>query len=105
MRFMTRIAIETEAGNRLCKDKDFSKKMEMLMGDLRPETAYFCVENGKRTLYCVVNADSNSDLPRIAEPFWLGLKASVEFIPAMDKNDFAKAATHVETSVRKFNWK
>jgi len=104
MRFITRVTISNETGNLLCRDKDFGKKLETILGDVRPEHVYFCVENGKRTLYAVVNVEGAHELPRVAEPFWLGLRADVEFTPAMTREDFTKATTHIEAAARKYNW-
>jgi hypothetical protein len=78
--------------------------METILSEVRPETVYFGVENGQRTLFCVVNVEHSHELPRIAEPFWLGVQANVDFIPVMNQEEFKKAATHVESAVRKINW-
>ena len=104
MRFLTRVTLETETANNLVRNPEFRSKLDAIFAEIRPESVYFCVEGGRRTLYALVDVANNSDLPRIAEPFWLGLKAGVEFIPAMTKEDFAKAAPGIEQSVRKFSW-
>ena len=104
MRFITRATICNESGNRLVRDKDFNKKMETILSDVRPETVYFGIENGKRTLFAVVNVEGAHELPRIAEPFWLALNAEVEFIPVMTREDFTKAGPSIESAGKKFNW-
>ena len=103
MKFMTRVTIPNEAGNALCSDKEMNAKMESVMSDVRPETVYFGVENGQRTIYCIVNVDAGHELPRIAEPFWLALKANVEFIPVMNQEEFKKAQVHIESASKKYN--
>ena len=104
MRFLTRVTLPNEAGNALCRDKEMNRKMETVMSDVHPESVYFGIENGQRTLYCVVNVEGSHELPRISEPFMLGLKANVEFIPVMNQEDFKKAATHIEAAARRYNW-
>ena len=54
------------------------------------------------TVYAVVNFEGTHEIPRIAEPLWLALKANVEFIPAMAQDDFAKAAPLIEQAAKKY---
>jgi hypothetical protein len=104
MRFIARVTLPIEAGNRLCADKERSHKFETILSEVRPEHVFFGIENGQRTLFCVCNVENSSELPRIAEPFWLGLQANVEFIPCMNQDEFKKAQTHIDSAARKFNW-
>ena len=104
MRFIARVTLPVQAGNQFCRDKEMNRKMETILSEVRPETVYFGVENGQRTLFCVVNVEQSHDLPRVSEPFWLGLQANVDFIPVMNQEEFKKAASVVESSVRKINW-
>jgi hypothetical protein len=62
------------------------------MEDLKPDSAYFTVDKGQRTLFLVVNVDKASEMPRYVEPLWLALEADVEVIPAMSASEFADAA-------------
>ena len=96
MRFLVRSTLTNAAGNQLCTDKEMGAKMEAILSEVRPETVHFGIENGQRTIYCIVNVDGSHELPRIAEPFWLGLKASVEFIPVMNQDEFKKDSTFIE---------
>ena len=105
MRFLVRATLTNAAGNALCTDKEMGHKMEAILSEVRPESVYFGIEHGQRSLFCIVNVDGSHELPRIAEPFWLGLKADVEFIPVMNQDEFKKASTYIESSTRKFNWK
>lgn len=102
MRFIVRASIPNEAGNQMLKNPEFSKKMEMVMGDLRPESVYFGVENGKRTIFMVVNVKEGCDLPSVAEPLWMGLNACVDFVPVMDQSEFAKAQNWIEKAAKKY---
>jgi hypothetical protein len=43
-----------------------------------------------------------SDLPRIAEPWFLALNASIEATPAMVAEDLARAAPAIEHAVKRF---
>ena len=102
MRFLMRATIPVDAGNALVHSPDWSKKMDEIMGDIKPETVYFCVENGQRTIYLVVNIQENHELPALLEPLWNAFEADVELIPAMTQEDFAKAGPSIEQVLRKY---
>jgi len=76
--------------------------MQEILGDIKPEAAYFMLDGGQRTIFLVVEVSEASRLPAIAEPLWLALEANVEFIPAMSEKGFAKAAQHIERAAKKY---
>jgi hypothetical protein len=102
MHFLTRIAIPNESGNKFIGSKDFSEKMDSLISNMKPEASYFCIANGKRTIYTLINVESSADLPKMVEPFWLTMNAEVEFIPAMTQQEFGKAMPGIKQSVDKY---
>ena len=61
MKFLVKATIPVEAGNAMVKDPNFQSRMDMVMGDVRPEAAYFTIEDGQRTGYFIVNVDSPED--------------------------------------------
>ena len=61
--------------------------METLIGNLQPETAYFCPLDGKRGGYLVFNMEQESELVTKLEPLWLQLGATVETFPVMNADD------------------
>jgi hypothetical protein len=64
--------------------------MEKAMAELKPEAAYFVAEDGKRTFYWFLDMTDQSDLPWIAERFFVGLNATVQTSPAMTFEDVQK---------------
>ena len=46
MRFLVRCTLPVAAGNAFVKSADWQSKMDQIMGDLKPETAYFCLDGG-----------------------------------------------------------
>ena len=90
MRFLLKITFPVENANRASKDGTFEKKLQRIMAGLRPEAVYFAAENGKRTGFLIVNMQETSQMPAIAEPFYLGFNADVEFHPVMIPEDLAK---------------
>jgi hypothetical protein len=68
----------------------------------KPEAAYFIAEGGRRTGILIIDMTDASDLPRIAEPWFLALNASIEATPAMIPEDLEKAAPAIEHAVKTF---
>ncbi len=102
MRFLVKASMPVEAGNALVRDPNFAKRLEDILGAIKPEAAYFAAEGGQRTVYLVVQIAESHQLPAIAEPLWLSLKANVDFIPAMDQAEMAKAQPSIEQAGKKF---
>ena len=50
----------------------------------------------------VVNISDMSQIPALAEPWFLTANAKVEFVPAMTPEDLAKAAPSVAAAVKKY---
>ena len=73
-----------------------------ILEDQKPEAAYFVAENGSRTAILLVNMDDPSELPTIAEPWFLALNATVEATPAMVAEDLRKAAPAIEQAVKTY---
>ena len=63
---------------------------------------YFTAEGGQRGGIIVVNITDASQIPALAEPWFLTANAKVEFIPAMTPEDLAKAAPNIEAAVKKY---
>ena len=69
-----------EEGNNLLKDPLFGKKMQDLLKEVKAEAAYFTTICGNRGGFIVVNMDDASQIPAIAEPFFIWLKQRLNFI-------------------------
>jgi hypothetical protein len=101
MRFLVKVAIPVETGNAAAK-KDGFKVIQTILEQQKPEAAYFIAEGGRRTGILIIDMKDPSDLPRIAEPWFLALNASIEATPAMIPEDLAKAAPAIERAVKAF---
>ncbi len=102
MRFMVKVAWEVEAGNALAKAGTLGSVVESILAELKPEAAYFTAEGGKRGGILIVNIDDASQIPAIAEPFFLTANASVEFLPVMLPEDLQKAGESIGRAVEKY---
>jgi hypothetical protein len=95
MRTMLKVTVPVEAGNKAIQDGSLQKTMTEAAERLRPEAAYFFTEKGLRTALYVIDLKDPSDIPVIAEPFFIGLNAAVEFTPVMNADDLKKALERV----------
>jgi len=90
MRFLVKAKLDVEAANALARKGTLGATIQSIVEDLKPEAAYFIADEGKRTAYLVVDMQDASQLPAIAEPWFLALKASIEAVPAMVAEAAAK---------------
>ena len=94
MRFVIRVLIPTEAGNKMIKDPNFIQNIEGFIKSVKAEAAYFTEINGDRTAVFVADLSSADMIPPIAEPFFM-MGAKVEFHPAMVLEDLKKSLANM----------
>ena len=99
MRMMMEVRIPVEAGNDAIKDGSLMKIMQTSMAELKPEAAYFISREGERCGIMVFDMTDASQIPGIAEPFFLGLEAKVTFQPVMNAADLAAAGPGIAKAV------
>ena len=91
MRMMMLVQCPIEPFNSLVKNGTAGAKMKSILDDIKPEHAFFGEREGKRGGILIVNVDSPSDVPRLAEPWFLTFNAEVEFRVAMTPEDLGRA--------------
>ncbi len=102
MRILLKVSIPTEVGNAGMRDGSFPKTIQSILEEQKPEAVYFAEERGKRTAFVVVNMQDPSEIPAVAEPWFLAFNAEVELHPAMTPDDLMKAAPAIEQAVKKY---
>jgi hypothetical protein len=101
MRFLFKVSIPVEAGNAAIK-KDGLQVIQKILEQQKPEAAYFIAEGGRRTGILIIDMKDTSEIPGIAEPWFLALNASIEATPAMVPADIQKAASAIEKAVKTY---
>lgn len=91
MRMLLIVKCPLEPFNSAIKDGTIGKKMKAILETLKPEAAYFTEYEGHRGAVLVVNLDSPSQVPKLAEPWFLTFNAECEFRIAMTPEDLGKA--------------
>ena len=102
MRFLVKTAWPVEQSNDLAREGKLAATVQSILAELKPEAAYFLTDNGERAAYLIVDMDDASQMPAIAEPWFLAFDASVEFHPVMLAEDLAKAGPAIERAVETY---
>ncbi len=102
MRFLIKASWEVEAGNALARKGTLGTTVQSILADLKPEAAYFLAENGKRTAFLIVDMQDASQLPAVAEPWFLAANATIEATPVMLAEDLERAGPAIEQAVKKY---
>jgi hypothetical protein len=100
MKFVVQISLPAHKFNETLRDGSAGKKMARILEETKPEAAYFTSTDGKRGGYLVYNLSQASEMPRLAEPWFLNFEATVEFMPAMTPEDLQKSG--LEALVKKW---
>ncbi|MEU8764632.1 hypothetical protein [Streptomyces sp. NPDC048659] len=96
MRMLLKIQMDTPASNEAIKRGTLQGTMEKALDRLRPEAAYFTVEDGCRTAYLFFDLADPSELPVISEPFFIGLGARIHYSPVMTPDDLRKGLSAIQ---------
>lgn len=102
MRFLLKVNIPVESGNAAAKAGKLGATIESILADLKPEAVYFTDNNGQRAGYIFLDMKDASQIPAIAEPWFLAFNASIEIHPVMTPDDLSRAGAAIENAVKKY---
>jgi hypothetical protein len=91
MRMLMQIKMPAGPFNAAVLDGTLGAKMHKILDATKPEAAYFTEQDGHRGAILVVNVASPSDIPKLAEPWFLLFQAQVELRIAMTPADLASS--------------
>ncbi|ABE35393.1 hypothetical protein DR64_5885 [Paraburkholderia xenovorans LB400] len=91
MRMLLNIRIPNEPFNALVRDGTAGQVVGQILEEIKPEAVYFTEQNGRRGAVLVVDIDSASSIPALAEPWFLKFNADCEVRIAMLPEDLMKA--------------
>jgi len=92
-----------EAGNAAVRNGTLGTTIERLVADLKPEAAFFFAEDdGQRSGSLVFDMKDPSQIPAIAEPWFLAFNAKVSLRPVMTPQDLAKAGPSFGKVVKQY---
>jgi len=91
MRMMLLVECPVEPFNTLVRNGTAGQVMKSILDDIKPEAAYFGERDGKRGGVLIVDVAKPSDVPRLAEPWFLKFNADVQFRVCMLPQDLGEA--------------
>jgi hypothetical protein len=103
MRSLLKVSIPVETGNAAISDGSLNKTIESILAEVKPEAAYFTAVNGTRTGFIFLDMKDTSQIPALAEPWFLAFNAHVEFLPVMNIDDLKKATPGIERAVKNYS--
>ena len=103
MRFLIKVSIPVEAGNKAIRDGTLGATIGRILNELKPEAAYFTTDGGKRTGFIVLDMKDPHQMVFVAEPWFLAFNASVEYHPAMPPEDLQKAGPDMERAAKTYS--
>ncbi|GAA1856845.1 hypothetical protein [Asanoa iriomotensis] len=95
MRMLMTVQMDTEAANRAIQDGSLAQLMDSTVERFKPESIYFSTFAGRRTMYVVFDLDEPARMIEIAEPLFMGLKAKIDFAPAMSPDDVRQGVSRL----------
>jgi hypothetical protein len=103
MRMLLRVSIPVEAGNAAAKAGTLGSTIERILADLKPEAAYFLADDdGQRSGSIVFDMKDSSEIPAVAEPWFLAFNAKLSFRPIMNLQDLATAGPSIAKAAQEY---
>jgi len=100
---LLRVSIPVEAGNAAAKAGTLGTTVERILADLKPEAAYFFADDkGNRSGSIVFDMKDTSQIPAIAEPWFLAFNAKVSLRPIMNAQDLAAGTPGITEAVKQY---
>jgi len=91
MKMLLSVEIPHEPFNSLVRNGKAGETIGRILETIKPETAYFTEQDGKRCGIFVINVQTPSAVPAFAEPFFLKFQANCKFRILMSPEDLQKA--------------
>ncbi len=103
MRMLLRVSIPVETGNAAAKAGTLGSTVEKILADLKPEAAYFFADDsGNRSGSIVFAMKDTSQIPAVAEPWFLAFNAKVSLRPVMNQQDLAQAGPSIGKAAKQY---
>ncbi|MFI0430273.1 panthothenate synthetase [Mariniflexile sp. HMF6888] len=91
MRMLVNVTCPIEPFNSMVRNGTAGEIIGRVIDDIKPESIYFTEQEGNRGAVMVVEVANASDIPSIAEPWFLNFEAICEFRIAMSPDDLMKS--------------
>jgi hypothetical protein len=103
MRMLMKAILPNEPANTMVRNGTLQTTIQKIVADLKPEAAYFIAsDSGERCGIFILDMKDSSEIPRIAEPFFLAFNAHVTMRPTMTPADLAAGGPGFERAIKEF---
>ena len=103
MRMLLRAILPNETANAAVRKGTLESTIKKILADLKPEAAYFvATDSGERCAVVVFDMKESSELPKVAEPWFLAFNAQVTVRPAMTPQDLEAAKPGFKRAIKEF---
>ncbi|MCP3850058.1 MAG: hypothetical protein GY694_07460 [Gammaproteobacteria bacterium] len=83
MRLILRFSIPVQKGNEAASDGSMAQALRELIEKVKPEAAYFHLDDGQRAGTIVFEASEHPQMAAINEPLFVKLNAKIDIQPAI----------------------
>ncbi len=87
MRLMLRFSIPVQKGNEAASDGSMALALRELVEKVKPETAYFHLDDGQRAGTIIFEASDHLQMAAINEPLFAKLDAKIDIQPAISLDE------------------
>jgi hypothetical protein len=91
MLFLVEVRLPIEPFNSRVRDGSAATRLQRILKETKPKAAYFTAQDGRRGGVLVYELTDASQIPAIAEPWFLQFDAEIEARPAMTPDDLGRA--------------
>ncbi|KAA6465474.1 hypothetical protein DYQ86_01420 [Acidobacteria bacterium AB60] len=100
---LLRASIPVETGNAAVKAGTLGPTITQILAGINHEAAYFYADDeGRRCASVVLDMKSSSEMPALAEPWFLAFNANVSFRPVMTREDLAEGGPGFSQAIQDF---
>ncbi|UVJ42235.1 panthothenate synthetase [Pseudomonas sp. LS1212] len=91
MKMLLTVEFPHEPFNALVRAGTVGEIIRRILESIKPQATYFTEQDGMRCGLFVIDVQDPSDIPALAEPFFLNFQASCKFRIVMSPEDLQKA--------------
>lgn len=91
MRMLLNITLPHEPFNAAIRNGAAGSAILRILEEIKPEAVYFTEQNGHRGAILIVNVNQPSEIPALAEPWFLNFNADCQFRIVMSPEDLQQA--------------
>jgi hypothetical protein len=102
MRTMLKVSDPVDTGSAAVRDGSLVQWIQSVLVEMKPEAVYVTDVGGKRTGLIFLDMTDTSQIPAVADPWFLAFNTSIEIKAVINPDDLAKAQAGITTAAKKY---